>query len=152
MLVWLGSYICDYLSNYILCLVVTFRPCFHSDYLAPSATALSKSPTTHAMFSLINALNCLPHLSAETSRGSRPLSWVVLSFRSAALRRPLSSYLTIQQTKTCAVASCPLVFTPWTTTITNLLSFMWLIIREVCVCVGGEGEGEGEGGGGVYLH
>ena len=34
MLVWLGAYTCNWLAIF-LCLVVTFRPRFHSDYLAP---------------------------------------------------------------------------------------------------------------------
>ena len=58
-LVWLGtSYICNWLSGwlYLFCLVVTFRPRFHNDYLAPSATALSKRLTMLQMF----LLNCLP--------------------------------------------------------------------------------------------
>ena len=42
-----------------LCLVVTFRPRSHSDYLAPSETALSKRSTMVHMFPLINILNCL---------------------------------------------------------------------------------------------
>ena len=45
-----------------LCLVVTFRPRFHSDYLAPAATALSKKSAMVQMFPLINILNCLPPL------------------------------------------------------------------------------------------
>ena len=35
---------------------------FHSDYLAPSATAFSKMSNMVQMFSLINILNCLPPL------------------------------------------------------------------------------------------
>ena len=56
---WLGAYICIWLY---FCLVVTFRPRFHSDYLVPSATALSKKSSMVQMFSLINILNCLPPL------------------------------------------------------------------------------------------
>ena len=67
---WLGTYICNWLSGWLagwltgwlailLCLVVTFRPRFHSDYLAPSSTALSKRLTMVQMF----LLNCLPPTS-----------------------------------------------------------------------------------------
>ena len=59
MLVWLGTYIRNWLSIWLaifLCLVVTFRPRFHSDHLTPSATALSKRFTMVQMF----LLNCLP--------------------------------------------------------------------------------------------
>ena len=59
MQLWLGTYICNWLSGWLaifLCLLVTFRPRFHSDYLAPSATALSKRLTMVQMF----LLNCLP--------------------------------------------------------------------------------------------
>ena len=63
MLVWLAGYICSGLSIFV-CLVVTFRPRFHSDYLAPSATVLSERSTMVQMFSLINMLNCLPLLLA----------------------------------------------------------------------------------------
>ena len=41
MLVWLHTHICNWLAIF-LCLVVTFQPRFHSDYLAPSATAFVK--------------------------------------------------------------------------------------------------------------
>ena len=43
MLLWLGAYICNWLVGYLagylailLCLVVGFRPRFHSGHLAPS--------------------------------------------------------------------------------------------------------------------
>ena len=50
------TYICNWLSGYISMSRVIFRPRFHSDYLAPSATALSKRLTMVQMF----LLNCLP--------------------------------------------------------------------------------------------
>ena len=59
MQVWLGTYMCNWLSGWLaifLCLVVTFRPRFHSDYLALSATALSKRLTMVQM----SLVNCLP--------------------------------------------------------------------------------------------
>ena len=66
---WLSAYIFNWLAGWLviyqsmfLCLVVTFWLPFHSNYLAPSATALSKSSTIVQMFSLINILNCLPPL------------------------------------------------------------------------------------------
>ena len=40
--------------------VVTFPPRFHSDYRAPSGTALSKRLTMVQLFPLTNILNCLP--------------------------------------------------------------------------------------------
>ena len=54
---WLAGYL-----SIFLCLFATFRPRFRSDYLAPSATALSKRSTMVQMFSLTNILNCLPPL------------------------------------------------------------------------------------------
>ena len=59
---WLAI-ICNWLSIFV-CLVITFRPHFHSDYLAPCATVLSKRSTMVQMFSLISMLNCLPPLLA----------------------------------------------------------------------------------------
>ena len=67
MLVWLGAHICNWLAIYVfifLWLVVTFWPRFHSDYLAPSATALSKRSTIVKMFSL----NYLPPLYVFSAR------------------------------------------------------------------------------------
>ena len=39
-----------YVVSIFVCFVVTFRSRFHSDYLAPSTTALSKRPTMIQMF------------------------------------------------------------------------------------------------------
>ena len=60
---WLPIYVTGWLSIFV-CLVVTFRPRFHIDYLAPSATALLKRSTMVQMFSPINMLNYLPPLLA----------------------------------------------------------------------------------------
>ena len=65
---------------YILCLVITFRPRFLSDYLSSSVIALSKRSPVDTDVSHINTLNCLPPLSATTSRGFPPLSWAVFNF------------------------------------------------------------------------
>ena len=64
--VWLCGCICNCLSIF-LCIVVTFLPRFHSDYLAFSATALSTRSTMIQMFSLMfisTELNCLLSLLA----------------------------------------------------------------------------------------
>ena len=44
-----------------------FLPSSHSDYLATSATALSKTLTMIQMFPLTNILNCLPPLLSSVS-------------------------------------------------------------------------------------
>ena len=59
MLVCLGTYICNWLSGWLAGYISVSRrhlPTFHSDYLPPSATALSKRLTMVQMF----LLNCLP--------------------------------------------------------------------------------------------
>ena len=60
MLLWLGAYICNWLAGYraiFLCLVVGFRPRFHSGHLAPSEVSCLKRRTTlrwpHWIFALI---------------------------------------------------------------------------------------------------
>ena len=57
MLLWLGSYICLYLY---FCLVVGFRPRFHSVWSRPLCNSLVKKISR----AQINILNCLPPLSA----------------------------------------------------------------------------------------
>ena len=93
MLLWL----CGYIFSIFLCLVVTFRPDFHSDYLAPSATIPRQRSTTHSIFSLINTMNCIPPPSAATGGGSPLLYRAVQLSNQRSPPPPPSSYVTIQR-------------------------------------------------------
>ena len=132
MLVWLGTYICNWLSIWLaifLCLVVTFRPRFHSDYLTPSATALSKRLTMVQMF----LLNCLP---------SRICVLKHVRTRLIILTGSKNYYyhkIKIAETGQSAVGSRQSAFTPWTANV------LFIISEILSTCRGGRGGGEKEG-------
>ena len=88
---------------------MTFWLLFHSDYLTPSATALSKRSTMVQMFSLINILNCLP-----------PLIFVPkhICTRLTILTGSKSNHkIKVAETLLWPVGSWQLACTPWTANI-----------------------------------
>ena len=104
---------CRYLTIF-LCLVVTFRSRFQSEYLAPPPPLLlsgqNGQPCIHK-FSLINTLNCLPPLSASTDRGFPS----IVMGRYGQIKRTTSN--------TCAVAIRPLECNGCKTTVVHLSDF-----------------------------
>ena len=131
MLVWLGTYIYNWLSIWLaifLCLVVTFRPRFHSDYLALSATALSKRSTMLQMF----LLNCLP-----------PLICVLKHIRTRLIiltGGKNNHKIKLAETGQLAVGSRQSAFAPWTA---NILFIISEILSTLTTCKGRQGRGRG---------
>ena len=74
---WLGVYICNWLSGWLvifLCLVVGFRPRFHSGHLTPSGVSCLKRQTTLRWLHWIFALIQWPHGNVQ-NRLRRPLNF-----------------------------------------------------------------------------
>ena len=123
---WLHMHVCICLYFF---LVVTFRPRFHSNYLASSATALSKRSTMHTDVSLRNTLNCLPSLAAATSRVSPPLSWAVFNFAEQLGTSPLG--LRKDTTEQHVLGNqLAVAFTPWTASFLKVLAPTALTLWE----------------------
>ena len=121
MLLWLCGHI-PMLVSIFLCLVVTFRSRFHSDYLAPpSVLALSKRSTMLQMFLLTDTLTTSSLLQPV---GASLLSWAVFNFAQQLVGIPfrVTCHATEQGVRSWQSSS-----DPWTASIMKL----WCLIFNI---------------------